>query len=274
MSSDIETALGNLEAIKFALCETKRLTESASFDAVKSGDDPREDGESESATSSAAASTTPMSDALENPDDALDLAHAEVDRLYDEHSEVRDNLPRNDLHVGIARWKGRHGVCKYNTQLNQKRFGERMGSQPTRNGHHTIVINEKVFEDGGKDEFVDVVRHELAHAVCYAIHGTSQKHNHKWKAMAAKLGADPSSTHHRRDRSDEYKYYINCPNCGYEGGRTRMCKVIKKPFHRKCGRCDHSPMSSYESGEEPPTKSGVVEVDRVPWNDEDEWRAQ
>ena len=257
MSSDIETALGNLKAIK-------------------SGNDPREDSdESESATAQVAPKSHPKTrDALENPDDALDLAFAEVDRLYDEYAEVRDALPRNDLHVGIARWKGRHGVCKYNTQLNQKRFGERMGSQPTRNGHHTIVINEKVFEDGGKDEFLDVVRHELAHAVCYAIHGTSQKHNHKWKAMAAKLGADPSSSHHRRDRSDEYKYYIYCPNCGYEGGRTRMCKVIKKPFHRKCGKCGHSPMSSYESGEEPPTESGVVEVDRVPWNDMDEWMEQ
>lgn len=234
MTDELDQALQNLEAIK-------------------SGTDPRKVQPSKRAN------------------DALATAEAEVDRLFEEYAEVRGSIARDNIHVGTARWRGRNGVCKYNKRLDKKRFGERMSSLPRKQGHHVIVINERIFEQGNVDEFIDTVRHELAHAIAYAIHGSSQKHNHHWKAMAIKLGADPKSTHHRRDRSDEFDYYIYCPNCGAKAGRTRRSKVIKQPFNRMCGKCGHAPMSSYESGQEPPEEKGIVKVESLSWSNRDEW---
>jgi SprT-like family. len=216
--------------------------------------------------------------------DALDLAEAAVDRLCEAHNLL---IEREKVHVGVARWTGRNGVCKYNRRLKGKRrFGERMSSLPSKTGHHAIVINERILEDGNRSGFIDTVQHELAHAVCYAEYTeypSRQKHRNynpkyaghgpAWKDMARKLGADPTSCHNRRDRSDEYKYYIYCPACDKKYGKTKRSKTIKQPFKRKCGDCDHHPLSSFESGQEPPEESGVVAVESLPWDNRKEWHS-
>ena len=213
--------------------------------------------------------------------DALKLAEAAVDRLMEAY-----DLPikREQVHVGVARWTGRNGVCKYNKRLDQKRFGKRMGSLPRESGSHAIVINERILEDGNRSGFIDTTQHELAHAVCYEKHdeypSRQKHHNYKphlsghgqaWKDMARRLGADPTACHSRRDRSDEYRYYIYCPSCGKKYGKTKRSKTIKQPFKRQCGECDHHPLSSYEAGQEPPEESGVVAVESIEWNNRDEW---
>jgi predicted SprT family Zn-dependent metalloprotease len=208
-------------------------------------------------------------------DDALEVLMGEVDRLFDEHESVTDNLNRNEVHCAVARWDGKNGYCKYNTMLDGKqRFNKRLTSTSRKSGHHLIGVNEKILEQGNRDDFLDTTRHELAHAVVYEIHNQSQGHNHNWKAMASKLGADPSSCHSKRDRSNEFEYYIVCPNedCDMEGGKTKRSKVIKQPFNRKCGKCGESSLSSYEDGQEPPTENGVVKVESLAWNNEEEWR--
>lgn len=214
--------------------------------------------------------------------DALELAEAAVDKLVEGHDWLP--LSREQVHVGVARWTGRNGVCKYNKRLDKKRFGERMGSLSRESGTHAIVINERILEQGNRADFIDTIQHELAHAVCYEQHTeypSRQKHRDyqphfaahgpAWKDTARRLGADPSACHNRRDRSDEYEYYIRCPNCGTEAGRTKRCKIIKEPFNRKCGDCGHHPMSSYEAGQEPPEEGGVVKVTSLPWSNKSEW---
>lgn len=199
--------------------------------------------------------------------DPLKLAQEEVDRLFDEH-DLSQYVERRRLHVCVARWKRRNGVCKYNEKPTQKRFGERMSTNRKR-GHHVIGIDEQIIEDSSKEEFLDTVRHEVAHAVCYEQHGTSQKHNHHWKAMAAKLGADPSSCHNKKDT--DYNYYIGCPNCGMTGGKVRRSKVIKQPFNRMCGRCDERGLVSFDAGDEMPEENGTVAVESLSWDNEEEW---
>jgi predicted SprT family Zn-dependent metalloprotease len=213
--------------------------------------------------------------------DALKLAEAAVDKLMEAHDLL---IEREKVHVGVARWTGRNGVCKYNKRLDQKRFGERMSKLPSKTGHHAIVINERILEDGNRAGFIDTIQHELAHAVCYAEYTeypSRQKHRDykprysghgaAWKEMARRLGAEASACHSRRDRSDEYRYYIMCPSCGKEYGKTKRSKTIKQPFKRQCGECGHHPLSSYEAGQEPPEESGVVKVESLDWNNRDEW---
>ena len=199
----------------------------------------------------------------------LSIAVDEVDRLYEQY-DLGETLEREKLHVGTARWERRNGVCKYNTRLGQKKeFGKRMTSLPRAPGQHVVVINERILDEGNTSGFLDTVRHEVAHAICYAEHGTSQKHNYNWKQMAAHLGADTSSCHNKKDT--KYKYYTVCLECGQEYGKTRRSKVIKKPFTRKCGSCGHSPLSSHEAGEPRPGEDGVVAVDSIPWNNQEEY---
>lgn len=243
----------------------------SNLESIKNGDDPREERPSEEASSVTAPQSHPTTKTRLESDDALEVLKGEIDRLFDEHSVVRDTVLRNEIHCAVARWDGRNGYCKYHTALGGKqRFNKRLTATSRKHGHHLIAVNEKILEQGNRDEFLDTVRHELAHAVCYEIHDESQKHNHNWKAMAAKLDADPSSTHNKRDRSDEYEYYLYCSACGNEWGKTKRCKVIKQPFNRKCA-CGHTPLSSYDAGQEQPDEDGVVAVESLSWDDRDGW---
>lgn len=246
--SEIDKALQNLEAIK-----------------------NDKDIESDEAAAQTATKSHPKTREGLKSDDGLEVAQAEVDRLYDEHDELRDELPRSNLWVGVSRNDGRNGVCKYNKRLTKRRFNKQITQTERKSGHHTVVINEKILEQGNRDGFIDTVRHEVAHALAYAIHGSSQKHNHHWKALAAKLGADTSSCHNKRDRSDGYEYYIGCPNCGMTGGKTRRSKVIKQPFNRKCARCGESELVSYDAGDKMPDENGTVAVESLNWSNKQEW---
>jgi Uncharacterized protein conserved in bacteria len=130
-------------------------------------------------------------------------------------------------------------------------------------GEHVIAVNEKILEDGNRDGFIDTVRHELAHVVIYEMFGSSQGHNERWKRVARRLGADDSSTHRRRDHSDEYEYYISCPNCGMQSGKRRLCKTIKKPYNRRCTKCGESSLVSHDAHKPIPEENGTVDVDRL-----------
>jgi len=229
--------------------------------AIKQGKDPR------------SSKGRPQHDDSNSPDDSLTLVEREVDRLFEEEIDI-NGIQRNQVTCGVARWDGRNGVCKYNTDLGSKRrFNKRITQTHGAIGNHIVVINEKIFEQGNRDEFIDTIRHEVAHAVCYEQHGSSQGHNATWKAMASKLGADPSSTHHKRDRSDEYEYFISCPNpdCDMKAGKTKRSKTIKKPFNRKCTNCGEVSLASHDAHKPVPTENGTVDVDSIPWSNESEW---
>ena len=70
---------------------------------------------------------------------------------------------------GLAETKRRLGVCKYR----QKR----------------IEIAEYYARNSPEESVLDTLRHEIAHALA----GPAAKHGPKWKAVAVRLGATPSS---------------------------------------------------------------------------------
>lgn len=263
-SDDINTMLDNLAAIK-------------------DGEDPRENDhpDEEASVASAPSHHQKTLERLES-DDGLELMKGEVDRLYDEYPGIADAMPRQKVWCGVSRNDGRNGVCKYGKRLTKRRFNKQITQTERKSGHVVIVVNEKILKQGNRDDFLDTVRHELAHAICYGMHDkypSRQKHHdydpyykghgEAWKQMAAKLGADPSSCHSKRDRSNEYNYMLGCPNCGNEWGKTKRSKVIKQPFNRKC-QCGQSPLCSYDVGDEMP-EPGVVAVESIPWDNQSEW---
>lgn len=238
---------------------------------IQQGEDPRsqEPETTDSVTVSQEQEQTLDELDTDDYDDRLRLAEAEVGRLYAKH-DLNEHLSIEKLHVCVAEWKSRHGVCKYNKRLGgDKRFGRRMTSLPRKSGHHVIGINATIEDD---DDFVDTVRHELAHAIVYAKYGSSQKHNHNWKAMARRLGADDSARHNRAhsDDDEKYDYYVFCVDCGAENGRTRRSKTVKQPFNYNCGSCGGD-LSSYDSGSGKPDQGNVVAVESLDYDDRDGW---
>lgn len=190
--------------------------------------------------------------------DRLDLALEEVQRLYQKY-DLSEELDRDNLHVGVANWKRRNGLCKYHKSLSGRRvFGERVPSLNRTQGNHVILINERMEHDS---DFIETVRHELAHAIAYAVHGSSQGHNKAWKVIASKLGAEPKSCAHN-EKGTEYEYFMACPNCGWKDGKVRLSKRIKRADMYRCGDCDTFCVS-YDADKEMPQEPGTKDVDRL-----------
>lgn len=211
--------------------------------------------------------------------DALAVARAEVDRLYEEH-RLGQWLARSNLQVAVARWKRRNGVCKYNQILDtdERRFGKRMGSTNRWVGHHVIAINERILEEGERDGFLDTVRHEVAHAVAYGKYGSSQKHNRQWKQLAKKLGAQPQScsSGKKKSRTSDHKYVYGCPNGCWESFKTRRSKKVKRPWSngRYCTECGETPVSADRGTDLESLEPGTCAVESIPWSNRNEYRDQ
>lgn len=188
--------------------------------------------------------------------DAYTTAKQEVDRLF----EVKDlELHRDQIQVSTVAWKKRLGVCKYNKSITgTRRFGNRMTGTRYSEGTHIICIDRNIET---KADFLDTVRHELAHAEAYERYGSSQKHNHNWKAIAMELGAKPTRCGSGKKEPD-YKYYISCPECERSWGKHRICKTVKKPQLYRCPDCEESCVS-HKAGDPIPTNPGTSTIPRV-----------
>lgn len=243
------------------------------LDAIKNGEDPRDEPDESAAVQQSNDAPQPSMDPLD-ADDPLTAARRECDRLWDE-KDLDKHMDRTKLHVGITRWKSKNGQCRYGIRLTEHYFGRRVTSTgyEEADGNHVVLINEKIWEGGKYEEFIDTVRHEVAHAIAYAMHGTSQKHNHHWKALAAKLGADPKSCHNKHEKEGDYLYA--CPNGCWETIKTRRSKKIKRPWSRGryCKTCDATPVACDRGGDPTELEPGEVQVEGIPWTNEDEYHA-
>ena len=104
----------------------------------------------------------------------------------------------------------------------------------------SIKISERILSD--EEVFLDVIRHEYAHAVVHIRH-PKRKHVHDdvWKAACIEVGCEPKATRKMDDgdipvkpRAD--KYLIKCQNCGAESRYRSEGKVIKVLLKKKRGK--------------------------------------
>lgn len=99
--------------------------------------------------------------------------------------------------------------------------------------HRTISLSENYVSRNDKEEILDTILHEIAHALV----GPGKGHNNEWKAMCIKIGAKPIRCYN----SDQ----VNMP----KGHWRAICNGCKKEFHchrkpkysfgyycRKCGK--------------------------------------
>lgn len=86
--------------------------------------------------------------------------------------------------------------------------------------------------DACDDEVIDLLLHEVAHALASdGGHGTA------WRAMAEKIGADPTPYYGERMAAcaPPPPYQIICPKCGVIGTRHRQSMDLASRQHRACG---------------------------------------
>ena len=112
----------------------------------------------------------------------------------------------NDWHVKFDRATRRFGLCTYSTR--------------------TISISAPLTALNNEDEVVEVVRHEIAHALVGPGHG----HGAVWRAKARAIGNNASRTHSAETPAG--RWVAVCPSCG------KTTKFQRRPRSiRACGPC-------------------------------------
>lgn len=102
-----------------------------------------------------------------------------------------------------------------------------------------IKISDKILDD--EIVFLDVIRHEYAHAIVHIRH-PHRKHTHDdvWKAACLEVGCEPKATR-RIDGQDDVKsrpdkYIVRCKLCGAESKYRNESKVVKILLRKKRGQ--------------------------------------
>lgn len=185
-------------------------------------------------------------------------AREKVDELIEEYSDVLpDEITKEFVWVYVADWKRRLGYASYNTRVLDNTFGKKVpgSKRETVVGEMSIGIANRNFEG----DWEDTIRHELAHLADHADRGTSG-HGTEWKIWADKLDADPTRTSDHGKKN--VKYYVCCVECGYETGRVKKSKTVKKPWKYLCPKCE-SRCSSYPADGEKPTGKGMTTIPEI-----------
>lgn len=108
--------------------------------------------------------------------------------------------------------------------------------------HHTKIIAYSAnFLHAPPEEIRDTLLHEIAHALVGPNHG----HDEVWRAMAVSIGA--KGTRCAKGLPEGFEsapasYTIKCDHCGWEEGRFRLRKAMRRAT---CSTC-HNPITITE----------------------------
>ncbi len=120
---------------------------------------------------------------------------------------------------------GEFGLYSWAIALDRSkvRFGQ------CRHRNHTIGLSKALVELNERDEVEDVIRHEIAHALC----GPGAGHSRVWKRKCIEVGARPETCYdNSKVVAAPAKYALVCPTDGYRVARHR--RTATKYVHR-CG---------------------------------------
>jgi len=122
-----------------------------------------------------------------------------------------------------------HGLGHWIFTLDRskRRFGQ---SRPR---SCTISMSEHLIRLNDRAAVLDVVLHEIAHALVGAGHG----HDHVWKAKCREVGANPERYYDSTAvATPPGKWLAVCENCGPTGSRHRRPNSLTGWTHDPCGK--------------------------------------
>ena len=102
----------------------------------------------------------------------------------------------------------------------------------------SITISDKILDSA--EIFIDVIRHEYAHAVVY-LRYPRQSHGHDavWKSVCKEVGCIPRATRkdpgYTKTKTRPYKYIVKCSVCGAESRYKTESKVVKLAMSKISG---------------------------------------
>ena len=131
-----------------------------------------------------------------------------------------------------------HGLDKQGWTFTTSKTKRRIGDCSYQDKE--IRVSEHFLDLSDWDDIVDVILHEIAHALI----GPGYGHGYEWKQMARRIGANPDRVAESpvMDRkSAPYNYVMRCPNCGREWKRYRM---RQRNFGSICPDC-HVPVKIF-----------------------------
>lgn len=131
---------------------------------------------------------------------------------------------------------------KFEFSNTQRRIGDCSHNQKT-------IRYSKHYMSSDPASVTDTLLHEIAHALVDPKHG----HNHVWRAMCLKIGANPDRTpdidKQQQTRSTAKKNYrIKCEDCGWYVDRFRFKKSFYFDKNRDiwCPRCESRNLQYYK----------------------------
>ena len=92
----------------------------------------------------------------------------------------------------------------------------------------TIGLSRKLVLLNDKEQVMDTILHEIAHAIA----GHKAGHGIEWKRVCIQIGAKPERCYDTDDTNVvELKYYAKCGACGKEHQKARL---VNKLARRSC----------------------------------------
>ena len=155
-------------------------------------------------------------------------------------------------HVNDAFKKGGYNFNDYNIELSvNNRLSTTLGRcRSKRVGNrwdpYSIEIAGKLLSAGTDQEVIDVIYHEVAHALVGIE--THEKHGHDqvFRNMCARIGTKNDGrfteveSYMKESNNKIFKYDVYCPNCGIIGNYSRMCPTLKNIEFCSCNKCGNS----------------------------------
>lgn len=122
-----------------------------------------------------------------------------------------------------TRMKRKHGLCI-----------------PQRDNSCIVRLSEKTSRRAGLDAIQETIRHELVHVYQHQTDGVDLGHGNSFEQWVGPLELAGRCSNHYEEGPSDYNYSFHCPNCGFIGGRYRLCKTVRAAVSGTlyCSRCN------------------------------------
>lgn len=114
-----------------------------------------------------------------------------------------------------------------------------------------MEFSRKFLETATEQSLLATVQHEWAHY--YVTKSTGENHGHDavFKAMCARIGCTADKTKTKVDRivaeTEVYKYTVNCPECDFMHGYSRMCPTLRNIHLCRCPKCGSGKLKAIQN---------------------------
>ena len=149
--------------------------------------------------------------------------------------DIREEYKRLDRLTGVDT----SGVAIRISNRMTRKLGEFKTSGSLLKIKREIAISSRCLED--EDLFLEVIRHEYAHAVVSIKHPLERHvHDEVWKKVCRQIGCRPKATikldEKYSPKSRPYKYEVVCRKCGASGKYKTRSMVVQYALGKGWGR--------------------------------------